>query len=249
MPSRRHAVICQHTHYRTAHSTRARAPQHALGIDEEEPAERDALVLDEDAVVARDAHAAVRDERELEVGAEPACLAVLRGPGEVGVLRVGGDACGQAGWVSVARGRGSGGEGVGRTEDGGVEGCELRERVVEGEDLGRADERKVPIATSSAPVARAQRGAGAKGRTWGRTAGRPWGDDESVRMERGGRARDACLPLAEVVGERDLLEEAADDGLRCEGGRGLLDGGDHDNFEREGVDVAKGRGGWWWWWW
>ena len=58
---------------------------------------------------------------------------------------------------------------------------------------------------------------------------------------------DACLPLAEVVGERDLLEEAADDGLRCEGGRGLLDGGDHIRFFGEWmsrrVEVGGGGGG------
>lgn len=68
------------------------APEDALGVDDEEPAERDALVLEQDAVVARDLHALVRHERELQIGSEPACLARLGRPREVRELGVGGDA-------------------------------------------------------------------------------------------------------------------------------------------------------------
>ena len=63
----------------------------AFGVDEEEPAEGDAFVLDEHAVVARDALVAVGDEGELEVGSETALRAGLGGPGEVRVGRVGRD--------------------------------------------------------------------------------------------------------------------------------------------------------------
>ena len=67
----------------------------ALGVDDEEPAERDAVRLDEHAVVARDLHVAVRDERQLEVGAEAALAARLGRPGKVRVGRVRRDACQQ----------------------------------------------------------------------------------------------------------------------------------------------------------
>lgn len=63
----------------------------ALGVNDEEAAEGDALVLEEDTVVARDLHVPVGDQRELQVGAETALVAGLARPGEVGVGRVGGD--------------------------------------------------------------------------------------------------------------------------------------------------------------
>lgn len=67
------------------------APEDTLRIYDEEPAERDALVLEQDAVVARDLHGLVRDERELQVGAESALLPRLGRPREVRILRIGGD--------------------------------------------------------------------------------------------------------------------------------------------------------------
>ena len=89
----------------------------ALGVDEEEAAEGNARILEEDAVVARDLHALVGDELELEVGAEAALVALGVGPREVRVLRVGRDG-----------------------EDLGAELLKVGEALVEGEDLGRADE-------------------------------------------------------------------------------------------------------------
>lgn len=72
---------------------RINSPKGTLGVDEEQTTESDTLVLEEDAVVARDAHAAVSNQRELEVGAKSTLLPWLRSPCEVGELGVGGDAC------------------------------------------------------------------------------------------------------------------------------------------------------------
>lgn len=92
----------------------------ALGVDDEETAQRDALLLNQDAVVAGDAVGGVGNEGELEVGAEAALLAGLSLPGEVRVVRVGGDG-----------------------EDGGVDGAEAGESVIVLDDLGRADKGEV----------------------------------------------------------------------------------------------------------
>ena len=58
--------------------------ENTLGVNDEETAEGDALVLEQHAVVARDLLAAVGDQRQLQVGAETALLARLRLPGQVG---------------------------------------------------------------------------------------------------------------------------------------------------------------------
>lgn len=89
----------------------------ALGVDEEGATESDALLLEENTVGLRDRVVAVREEAEVEVGAKAALLAGGLRPGEVGEL------------------------GVGREgNDLGVDGLELLEGVVEGEDLRGADD-------------------------------------------------------------------------------------------------------------
>lgn len=60
-----------------------RVPENTLGVDDEQPAERDALPLQQHTVVARDLHRLVRNERQLEVGPEPALRARLRRPRQV----------------------------------------------------------------------------------------------------------------------------------------------------------------------
>lgn len=94
--------------------------ENTLGVDDEEAAERDALVLDEDAVAARDLGGLVGDEGELQVGAQTALLAGLLNPREMGEVGVGGHA-----------------------ENGGVDLAEAVEGVVVLDDLGRADEGEV----------------------------------------------------------------------------------------------------------
>ena len=63
-------------------------PECALGVDDKEAAKGDALLLNENAVVARDGHGLVRDERQLEVWTKSALLARLSRPSKVGVMRV-----------------------------------------------------------------------------------------------------------------------------------------------------------------
>ena len=69
-------------------------PENTLGIDDEETPESDAVLLNENTVVARDLHALVGEEGELEVGTETTLLAGLGRPGKVSVVRVGGSTCG-----------------------------------------------------------------------------------------------------------------------------------------------------------
>lgn len=69
------------------------APQDSLGVDDEEPTEGDALLLEEDTVVAGNLHISVGDEGKGEVRAKATLLAGLGGPGKVRVLRVGGNSC------------------------------------------------------------------------------------------------------------------------------------------------------------
>ena len=69
-------------------------PEDTLGIDVEEATESDTVLLDQDTVVARDLHALVGEEGELEVGTETALLAGLGRPSKVSVVRVGGGTCG-----------------------------------------------------------------------------------------------------------------------------------------------------------
>lgn len=94
--------------------------QGALGVDDEEAAQGDALLLDQDAVVAGDLEVLVGDQGQLQVLTETALLAGALAPCQVGEVAVGGD-----------------------TEDGGVELLELGQGVVEGEDLSGADEGEV----------------------------------------------------------------------------------------------------------
>lgn len=64
-------------------------PQGTLGVDDEQAAERDALLLDEHIVVAGDGHGLVRDKWQLQVGPEATLLARLGRPGEMGEVGVG----------------------------------------------------------------------------------------------------------------------------------------------------------------
>jgi hypothetical protein len=63
--------------------------KHAPGIDQIARAERDPLVLDQTPVLARNAHVAVGQQRDAQIGPETACGAGLLRPGVVRVLRVG----------------------------------------------------------------------------------------------------------------------------------------------------------------
>jgi hypothetical protein len=94
--------------------------ENTLGVDDEETAESDALVLDQNAVGAGDLGGLVGDEGELQVRTETALLAGLLDPGEMGEVGVGGDA-----------------------EDGGVDLLEAVEGVVVLDDFGRADKGEV----------------------------------------------------------------------------------------------------------
>ena len=49
----------------------------------------------------------------------------------------------------------------------------------------------------------------------------------AVSHEKSGDELSYYAPLAEIIGERDVLEKAANDGLSLEGRGGLLDDGDH----------------------
>ena len=69
-------------------------PEDTLGVDEEEAAKRDALLLDEHVVVSRDGHGLVGDQGQLQVRAKAALLAGLGRPREVGEVRVRRHACG-----------------------------------------------------------------------------------------------------------------------------------------------------------
>lgn len=64
-------------------------PQDALRVDDEETAQSDTLVFDKHAVVPGYGHAAVGNQRKLEVGAEATFLACLGRPREMGKLGVG----------------------------------------------------------------------------------------------------------------------------------------------------------------
>ena len=99
-----------------------------LGVDEVGRAEREALLLEQAAVVGRDLVVLVRDERDSErralaigLRAKTAERARRGSPLEVSELAVGRD-----------------------TKDGSVQRLESREGSVEGKDLRRADEGEVP---------------------------------------------------------------------------------------------------------
>lgn len=88
--------------------------EHAVGVDEEEAAQRDAFFLDENAVVFADGVVLVREQGDVDL-AQAAVFLCGVGPGQQGVFRVGG------------------GE-----HDAGATRLEVRRPVAEGQDLGRA---------------------------------------------------------------------------------------------------------------
>lgn len=94
--------------------------QDALGVDDEQAAQGHALVLEQHPVLARDGLALVRHERQAQVRPQPALLARLLRPRQVREVRVRRD-----------------------PEHRRVHGRELRQRVVEAEDLRRAHEGEV----------------------------------------------------------------------------------------------------------
>lgn len=94
--------------------------QDALGVDDEQATQRDALILNQDTVVARDLEVLVGNQRQLQVLAQATLLAGALTPRKVGEVAVGGDA-----------------------QHGGVELLELGEGIVEGEDLRGADKGEV----------------------------------------------------------------------------------------------------------
>jgi hypothetical protein len=65
-----------------------RIPEHTQWVDQVARTEGNALVLDQAPIVARDTHVAVREQRNAQVGPEPASVARLLGPRVVRVLRV-----------------------------------------------------------------------------------------------------------------------------------------------------------------
>ena len=67
------------------------SPEYPLRVDDEEPPERDACLLDENPVVSGDVLVEVGDEGVAQP-AQPALLAGLVDPGQVGEVRVGRDA-------------------------------------------------------------------------------------------------------------------------------------------------------------
>ena len=94
-------------------------PQRALGVDDEEAAEGDAVILLEDPVGPADGHVLVGQEGDLHV-AQAAHLPLPLAPGQVGELAVGG-----------AR------------DHRGVDGLKLPGPVIERDNLGGADEGEV----------------------------------------------------------------------------------------------------------
>lgn len=66
-------------------------PEGTLGVDDEETAESNALLLNQDVVVTGDLLVLVRDQGELEVGAKTTLLAGLGRPGKVREVGVGGN--------------------------------------------------------------------------------------------------------------------------------------------------------------
>jgi hypothetical protein len=65
-----------------------RVPEHTQWVDQVARTEGNALVLDQAPIVARDTHVAVREQRNAQIGPEPARVARLLGPRVVRVLRV-----------------------------------------------------------------------------------------------------------------------------------------------------------------
>jgi hypothetical protein len=130
-------VICLRDRYfrQTRHIWRARkrVPEHTLRVNQVARAERDALVLDQTPVVARHTHVAVSEQRNAQVGSEPASVARLLCPRVVRVLRVGRYGCHVGRVISGLR---LGREKRPRTKHCSVETRKFGERVVEREDFG-----------------------------------------------------------------------------------------------------------------
>jgi hypothetical protein len=123
--------------------------QHTLGIDQIARAQRDPLVLDQTPVLTCNAHAAVGQQWDAQIGPKPpaargCCAQVWCEYSES--VEMAASACDDTSRVMsvalhvVPQKRVSGRR---RTEHGGVYACEVRKRVVEREDLGWADKRKV----------------------------------------------------------------------------------------------------------
>jgi len=68
------------------------SPQNALGIYDEEATQGDAVFLEENTVIPRNLHCLISEQGEREVGTQAALATILLGPGEVGELRIAGDA-------------------------------------------------------------------------------------------------------------------------------------------------------------
>jgi hypothetical protein len=68
------------------------SPQNALGVNNEETTQGDAVFLEEDTVILRNLHCLISEQGEREVGTQATLATILLGPGEVGELRVAGDA-------------------------------------------------------------------------------------------------------------------------------------------------------------
>jgi hypothetical protein len=67
------------------------SPQHALGINDEEATQGDAVFLNQNTIIPRNLHRLISKQWEREVWAQAALATILLGPGEVGELRVAGD--------------------------------------------------------------------------------------------------------------------------------------------------------------
>ena len=64
------------------------SPQNALGVNDEEATQGDAVFLEEHTVIPRNLHRLISEQWEREVWTQAALAAILLGPGEVGELRV-----------------------------------------------------------------------------------------------------------------------------------------------------------------
>ena len=68
------------------------SPQNALGINDEEATQGDAVFLDENTIISCNLHCLVSKQGECEVRTQSTLLTILLGPGEVGELGVAGNA-------------------------------------------------------------------------------------------------------------------------------------------------------------
>ena len=68
------------------------SPQNALRINDEEATQSDAVFLEENTVISCNLHCLISEQGKREVWTQAALAEILLGPGEVGELRVAGDA-------------------------------------------------------------------------------------------------------------------------------------------------------------